>query len=395
MNSKKQQQKTALVAGTLVLDVIPAFEPGSSSDERLTSGGTVYLDGVQVALGGVVGNTGVALQKLGADIRLFSRIGSDALGDLAADILKRTGCRYSVSTVEGRNTSTSLIIAPPGSDRTILHSRGASQQYSPEDIPAELLEGNDLIHFGYPTGMPCMYADDGETLSALFARAKGTGISTSLDTSFPGVDTPSAMANWRLIFSKTLPFVDVFMPSYEEILMMLHRDRYLAVRHTHPDMCMLDILDEALLSQMADELLDMGVGMIVIKCGIAGAYFKSAGNARLGKMGRLTPEDLPGWADQEAWIPSLSVEHIRSTNGAGDTFVAGFLQGLLLGRPLFQTAALAAGSAASRLESETGAEGIPHYSQIERRVQKGWKTEPFIPKGWACIEGGVLCRRET
>lgn len=394
MNMTKQPQKTALVAGTLVLDVVPIFPSDATESERVTPGGTVYLDGMQTALGGVVGNTGVALHRLGADVCLFSRIGSDAFGDLAASMLKRTGCRSVVPVVENRSTSSSIILSPPGGDRTILHMRGASQEYGAEDVPQELLAENDMLHFGYPTGMPCMYLDGGETLSALFKRAKRAGMTTSLDTSFPGVETPSALADWRAILQKTLPYVDVFLPSYEELLMLLHRDRYLAVRDAHPNMRMRDILDDALLTRMADELLGMDVGMAVIKCGVAGAYFKAADGGRLGKMGRLAPNDLSGWADRKAWIPSMYVERVRSTNGAGDTFVAGFLLGLLLGGSLERVAGLAAGSAASRLESETGAAGIPHYSQIEKRMQNGWKTEPFLLAGWAAAEGELLRHRE-
>lgn len=394
MNMKKQHQKTALVAGTLVLDIIPVFDKGSSANERITSGGTIYLNGIQTTLGGVVGNTGLALHRLGAKVCLFSRLGDDAFSGLALSLLKQTGCRSVIPTVEGKNTSSSLIITPPGSDRMILHSRGASQLYSAEDIPEGLLKENDLLHFGYPTGMPCMFADGGETLSAMFVRAKRLGIGTSLDTSFPGVDTPAATADWREILKKTLPYVDVFLPSYEELVMLLHRDRYLSMRKQYPEMRMRDILDDALVAQMANELLEMGAGMVVIKCGIAGAYFKSAGTMRLSRMGRLTLANLPGWADHEVWIPSLYVERVYSTNGAGDTFVAGFLQGLLLDRSLAQTAELAAGSAASRLESKSGSEGVPHYSEIENRLKKGWQLEPYPMPGWESTQDGILLKRK-
>jgi len=393
MIMKEQQQKKALVAGTLVLDIIPIFDKESSANERVTSGGTVYLNGIQTALGGAVGNTGAALHQLGAEVCLFSRIGGDAFSELTESRLKQTGCRYVVPKVEEMNTSSSLIIAPPGGDRMILHNRGASQRYAAEDIPEELLTENDLLHFGYPTGMSCMYADQGETLSAIFARAKRLGLGTSMDTSFPGVDTPSAMTDWRVILKKTLPFVDVFLPSYEELVMLLHRDRYLSMREQFPEMRMRDILDDALVAEMADELLGMGAGMIVIKCGIAGAYFKSAGRARLTQMGKLMPDDLSSWADREVWIPSLYVEHVYSTNGAGDTFVAGFLQGLLLGRTLAQTAGLAAGSAASRLESTSGSAGIPRSPEIEKRLQKGWATETFPLNGWQDTQEGILKQR--
>ena len=379
---KKETCKKVLVAGTLVLDVVPVFETNTSVHERFTSGGTVYLEKIQTSLGGSVGNTGVALHRLGADARLFTRVGGDAFGDLAKSLLERTGCPFTAPAIKGMNTSASVIVAPPESDRTILHSRGASQRYIATDIPEGLLRGNDLMHFGYPTGMACMYEDGGETLSGLFRRAKQAGAATSMDVSFPGVDTPAALADWREIFAKTLPNVDVFLPSYEELLMLLHREKYLALRRANPDMRMGDILDEALVSGMADDLLKMGAAIAVIKCGEAGAYCKTASGGRLAKTGRLASLLTDGWANREAWIAPYRAERIRSTNGAGDTFVAGFLLGLLLGRTLEETAALAAASAASRLESVNAASGIPHYTEVEARIKGGWEQLPVTLTGW-------------
>ncbi|HRX57162.1 MAG TPA: carbohydrate kinase family protein [Eubacteriales bacterium] len=382
MIMQKETCKKVLVAGTLVLDVVPVFATSTSAHERFASGGTVYLEKIQTALGGSVGNTGVALHRLGADARLFTRVGEDAFGDLAKSLLGRTGCMFTAPAVGGMNTSASVIVAPPESDRTILHSRGASQRYTATDIPEELLRENDLLHFGYPTGMTCMFEDGGETLSGLFRRAKQAGTATSMDVSFPGVDTPAALADWREILAKTLPNVDVFLPSYEELLMLLHREKYLAMRRANPDMRMEDILDEALVSKMANELLEMGAAIAVVKCGEAGAYCKTASGGRLATAGRLAPSLTAGWANREVWIAPYCAEPIRSTNGAGDTFVAGFLLGLLLGRTLEDTAALAAASAASRLESADAANGIPHYTEVEARIKDGWEQLPVPLKEW-------------
>ena len=42
----------------------------------------------------------------------------------------------------------------------------------------------------------------------------------------------------------------------------------------------------------------------------------------------------------------------------------------------------------------TGAAGVPHYAQIEKRMQNGWKTEPYALAGWAAAEGELLRHRE-
>ena len=73
--------------------------------------------------------------------------------------------------------------------------------------------------------------------------------------------------------------------------------------------------------------------------------------------------------------------------------MAGFLQGLLLDRTLAQTAGLAAGSAASRLESTSGSAGIPRCSEIEKRLQKGWVMETFPLNGWQDTQEGILKQR--
>ncbi len=40
---------------------------------------------------------------------------------------------------------------------------------------------------------------------------------------FPDPAHPSVQVDWRAIFKATLPYVDIFLPSIEELLMALHR----------------------------------------------------------------------------------------------------------------------------------------------------------------------------
>src|SRR5712691_2078947 len=71
--------------------------------------------------------------------------------------------------------------------------------------------------------MERMYANDGIELAAIFSRVKALGLTTSLDLSMPDPNSAAGRANWHAILRATLPYVDVFLPSAEEILFMPRR----------------------------------------------------------------------------------------------------------------------------------------------------------------------------
>ncbi|MCQ4773290.1 MAG: carbohydrate kinase family protein [Lachnospiraceae bacterium] len=380
MNMKKK----VISAGTLVMDVIPEFYPEEGTGERKNAGGTVYLKNIATALGGSVGNTGLAMHDLGADVTLFSRVGDDKFGVIVEEALKETGCKYQVSVSGDLHTSMSIVVAYPHQDRMILHSRGASQRYCEDDIPERLLCENELLHFGYPTGMPCMFEDDGETLSRIFRKVKDAGLTTSMDTSFPGIQTPAGIADWRLILKKTLPYVDLFLPSFEEIYLMLHREEYLKKLDVYPEMKMDQIFSIELVSKMAEELIQMGAAIVVIKCGEKGAYLRTGSEERIKRMGKGCCGI--GWERKELFTTPYQFEEIISTNGAGDTFVAGFLMGVLAEMNPEETVNLASACAAYRI-SRRNLREIKDYHEIEEKVIKGGKkmqAEDF--DGWTYNE---------
>ena len=388
-------KNSVLVAGTLVLDIIPVFEAENSGSERAGAGGTVYLDKIRTQLGGSAGNTGMALHALGADVTIFSRVGKDSFGGIVSKLLQDTGCKQIVSQAEDLHTSASVVVAMPGQDRMILHSRGASQKYDVQSVPLELLEEKALFHFGYPTGMQCMYEDQGETLGEFFSRIKATGITTSLDTSFPGIHTPAGKADWKRIFRKTLPYTDIFMPSYEELFLMLRRDAYLKAMEKYPEMKLDQIFDLAMAADMADELLEYGVKAVVIKCGEKGAYLKTRKTISAAAFGRAVPADIASWQRKECFAPPFKVESVRSTNGAGDTFVAGFLQGVLLGQSPREALALAAGSAGLRISTGGDFSSLDTYMAIEKRISQGWprmQADPGDPE-WEQAADGLFYRK--
>src|SRR5690606_16738276 len=123
--------------------------------------------------------------------------------------------------VPGEATSYTVVLSPPGQDRIFLHAPGANNTFSAEDVPYERVPAGGIFHFGYPPLMARMYEDGGEGLASIFHRVKEAGAVTSLDMAMPDPKSPSGRADWRAILPRVLPHVDIFLPSVEEMLLML------------------------------------------------------------------------------------------------------------------------------------------------------------------------------
>ena len=217
------QNKSCVVAGHLCLDIIPdllaqgdfaaTFQPG-----RLLEAGPAVM-----STGGAVSNTGLALHTLGIDTRLIGKIGQDLFGQAILDLIKGKNERLAgdMSIVSDEASSYTIILNPPDTDRIFFHCPGTNDTFGADDVNDDLLRQVDLFHFGYPQLMKRMYQSDGAELVEIFKRAKASGVTTSLDTAMPDPNAPSGRANWPVILRNTLPQVDLFVPSIEEILLML------------------------------------------------------------------------------------------------------------------------------------------------------------------------------
>jgi sugar/nucleoside kinase (ribokinase family) len=368
---------SAVVAGHICLDIIPEIQtlsPGGFN-ETFLPGHLLEVGPVTLCTGGPVSNTGLALHRLGIPTQLICKVGADAFGRIVRELIESYGPGLAAGIVVDPQaaTSYSMIVSPPDVDRIVLHNPAANHNFSADDIDFQLVEQAALFHFGYPPVMRRMYAQGGRDLADLFRRVKQTGVTTSLDMCYPDPAAEGGRADWAAILKATLPWVDIFLPSIEELLLMLRRGEFerLSARGS-----LLDQVTPALLHSLSDELLDMGVPLVVIKIGARGLYLRTTGRKTIEKIGPAAPADPASWAEKELWAPCFHVQ-VAGTTGAGDATIAGFLSAFLRGlspEPAV-TAAVAVG--ACNVEAADALSGLRSWDDTINRIRAGWEQLPL------------------
>lgn len=373
-----------LVAGHLCVDIIPDIPSASAqSNSFLAPGRLTEVGPAVISTGGAVSNTGLALHRLGLDVRLLGRIGDDHVGQLPYHILEARDEKLVQDLViaQGEGGSYTLVINPPGVDRTFLHYPGPNDTFRPDDIPVRLLNQTRLFHFGYPPAMRRMYENEGYALTTIFRRAREHGATTSLDMAMPDPTRPSGRADWRSILHRTLPHVDIFTPSVEELLYMLHREMYDELVGSIGQEGLLDALKPDRIASLAQEALSLGAKIVALKLGHRGLYMRSGKGVK--DLGRGSPASPEEWQESELWAPCFRVK-VAGTVGAGDTTIAGFLSGLLRGQTPEEATTSAVAVGACNVETADATSGVRSWDATQARIQAGWpRLEAHVDaQGW-------------
>ena len=378
------EQIEVVVAGHICLDIIPTFQPRTTgSAEFLVPGTLVTVGPAHLSTGGPVSNTGLALHRLGVPTRLMGKVGADLFGEAVLNLLRAHDPRLAAGMIvdEHESTSYSIVISPPGVDRTFLHSPGANDTFRAADVDVRRVAGARLFHFGYPPLMREMYQHDGADLARLMRRVKDAGLTTSLDMAYPDPETEAGRADWARILEETLPYVDVFLPSLDELLLMLERETFDGLHAGEPVAAQ---IDGGALSRLAGRVLGMGAAVVGLKLGDQGLYLRTTDQPeRLAAMGASAPRDVSSWCGRELLVPCFATE-VVGTTGAGDATIAGFIAALLKGLPIEQTLTMAVAVGAFNVERADATSGIPDWATVEARVQTGWARRPvdIVLPGW-------------
>jgi sugar/nucleoside kinase (ribokinase family) len=371
----------AVVAGHLCLDVIPDLS-GVEQDQIeaiLQPGRLVAVGPVNYCTGGPVSNTGLALHKLGIETGLMGKVGDDLFGRAIQDHVNSYGAGLADAMVVDpvAQSSYTIVVSPPGVDRVFLHYPGANDTFGAEDIRYDLIADSRLFHFGYPPLMKRMYETGRSDLTRIFRDAKATGATTSLDMALPDPSSPAGRANWRAILSSVLPYVDLFLPSIEEILFMLRKATYQALCEEAGGSNIHSLIQPELLSDVSQELLEMGTKIVALKLGERGLYVRTPGLDALKAMGRARPADAASWVNREMWTPCFQADLVGTT-GAGDATIAGLLSALLRNFSPQQAITAAVAVGACNVEAADALGGIRSWEETWQRVRSGWARHELV-----------------
>jgi sugar/nucleoside kinase (ribokinase family) len=324
-----------------------------------------------LSTGGAVSNTGLSLYKLGVTTELIGKVGNDHFGQIILSLLGALDERLIKNMIVSENepSSYTIVISPPNEDRMFFHCAGVNDTFTIDDVDFDRLKGTDLFHFGYPPLMKMMYMDEGIQLAELFKKVKEMGITTSLDIAQPDPNSDSGKANWKAILQKVLPYVDIFHPSLDEILFMIKKESYGQIKNSTNQF---QYINSNLLKEIAEELLEMGTGVVNLKLGSNGLYVRTSQHpSRLQNMGKCTPKDFIFWVNRELFSPCYKVQN-EGTTGAGDATIAGFLTALLHEYPIEKIVKSAVAVGALSVEKTDSISGIQSWEIVIQRMNKGW-----------------------
>jgi len=374
-----KRMKKAIVAGHICLDITPVFpdKKGNGIRDVLLPGKLIQMKGVDVHTGGAVANTGLAMKLLGNDVRLMGKIGNDAFGKMALEILKGYGAEQGMIVSEQSFTSYSVVLAVPGNDRIFLHGPGANNTFCEEDLDWGQIAGVDLFHFGYPPIMRRMYQNNGEELYHILKRVKSLGCAVSLDMASVDPASEAGRENWRRLLEKVLPYVDFFVPSVEELCFMLDRPQYDAWNKKAAGRDITEIISLKDVAALGKQVLEMGAKVALIKCGAPGIYYRTADAGKLGGLCERLSLKSEEWADRQGFEKSYVPEKICSGTGAGDTSIAAFLTSVLNGEPIEEALQMAAATGACCVASYDALGGLKPLAELKERIANGWEKAEY------------------
>lgn len=301
-----------ICVGNIVVDAVGVYV-----DRIPDEGALALFDRVEMHLGGCAGNMALALGKLGVPVGLAAKVGEDGLGDYTAKVLAAGGVdTRGMVRSKSDSTSFSFIMVPRGGNRRILHTLAANATFGPADIDARLFDGVKWVSFNGLALLPLL---EGENLAGLLKAAHAAGARTAGDTA---INDRFTADDWERMLAPCYEHFDILFPSETEAVAI--------TGHTEP-------------RKICDTLRARGVK-------IAGVKLGERGCALLSDEGYFE-------------IPAYTVKCI-DTLGAGDSFMAGLISGMLSGKSPSDAARLGNAVSAHCVQAVGASTGIKPLAEI-------------------------------
>lgn len=271
--------------GQAVVDCITR----GAADDPLGMGKT-RADSITLNLGGDAVNESFVLAQAGRHVSLVCAVGDDLAGCFVVSEAERRGLETrGMTVVPGLYTPVAnMFVKLDGSRSSVTSPASLLPGYVPDEeyLAAAVREGTRIVSFASLFRAPL---DQAQIVCRLIRTAHENGAVICADTKIPTFRRMSLKD-----LEPVLPMIDYIFPNETEAAFLTgmteEKDNY---------------------EKMADKLLECGIRHVIIKAGEKGCY-------------AATRDE---WFD----IPALKVP-VVDTTGAGDNFVAGFIDALLRGK---------------------------------------------------------------
>jgi sugar/nucleoside kinase (ribokinase family) len=279
-------------------DVVPEF----GQQEKL-------VGSISLVVGGSAAITAVAAARLGLRVSIAAVVGADPAGEFMLAQLASEGVDTGAVIIRPGLATGMTVALSNGIDRAIITATAAMTSLTCADVSRALIREARHLHV---SSYFLLEQSLGPGLAAMFADARASGTTTSLDTNW---DPAGRWGGGQL--REVLAQTDILLPNAEEALRLTGQPTISA----------------------ALPVLSSTVPTVVIKLGASGA---------LSAHGSVTRQVLP---------PAGLAGEVVDATGAGDCFNAGLIAGLLRGLDLSAAASLgcAVGSASTRAAGGTAA----------------------------------------
>ena len=305
------------VIGPAVIDILAApFDPDALAK------GKRDVDQIRMSFGGDALNESVVLSRLGKKVQLISKIGADEAGrSIRKHLEKEKVSTKNVIVQQGLNTSVNIALVEAGGERRFLTDPHSSQRkLALEDVLPMLDESAPIVSFASIFISPCFSI---EKIKDLFSRIKAAGKTLVSDVTRP--KNGETFDDLKVLF----PYMDFFVPNDEEIFLLTgEKDPYKNVRM----------------------LVEAGVKTAVVKIGKDGC--------------------LVGTKDGITQVHAVPDVTCVDTTGAGDTFAAGFIAGLIEGRSIWDCARFGCAAASCSVEQVGATDGVRSLEQVMERYER-------------------------
>eukprot|EP00756_Hemistasia_phaeocysticola_P008326 Hpha_TRINITY_DN14589_c0_g3::TRINITY_DN14589_c0_g3_i1::g.46457::m.46457 len=327
------------------------------------------VEGVKQRSGGIVSNSGRALVELGvaSSVEVRSVVGADPLGDSLTTEWKAMGMETDrVVRNPSHSTHLSVMIVSEEGRWGVYSHPGVSTQASPTELLGEELEKgkHGFFLFGYPHTMPHLQGTD---LRELCVKARESGAAVVLDCNqaqrvreAEADGTPKALS---IIAPALEVAAGVHANAVEASAMTGVGGSELLDAPGNPD----NIATVPQVLSMCRALIDRGACLVLLTIGPSGGVIATGSEASFRE--KLPQLNAKEWADRAVYVPSRQLELKPVTTGAGDSFTAGFLSGVLRGDSLDDSAQLAAAAAHCRVD---GGREIPKAADALAH----WRSRP-------------------